>query len=239
MRRVLTAAAFAAFLPASAMAAPVTFFGENLTPGGTVSGDPATARASFLAGLAGGVGTEDFEGFSPGDATPLALSFPGSSGAITATLSGPGTDIDTGGAGRFPTSGSQYVETPGGGDFTIAFSAPIAAFGFYGTDLGDVSNDLVITLTDTDSNETSFTIDTAGSPSGSLIFWGFIDSMTSYTMIEFDNVPGSGDVFGFDDMTIGDAGQVTLDVPEPGALALFGLGLAGLGFARRRKRMAS
>jgi len=40
--------------------------------------------------------------------------------------------------------------------------------------------------------------------------------------------------FGFDDVTF-QAHMPTGDIPEPGTLALFGLGLAGLGFARRRR----
>lgn len=217
-----------------ALAAPITYFGENLTPGATVTGDPVTARTTFLAALAGGVGTEDFERFSNGAASPLTLSFPGSTGSIGATLTGTGTDIQSsGGFGRFATSGSNFVETPGGGDFDINFTAPIAAFGFFGTDLGDVGNDLQITLTDSNSVETMFTLDLSGTPNGGLIFWGFTDTAAQYTQISFDNVPGSGDVFGFDDMTIGDAGQV-VGASAPTMLALFGLGILGLGFARRK-----
>lgn len=221
-------------LTSAANAAPITYFGENLTPGATVTGDPAAARADFLAALSGGVGTEDFEGFAVGASTPLVLSFPGSTGNIGATLSGSASVQSGGGAGRFATSGSQYVETPGGGDFVIDFGAPIAAFGFFGTDLGDFGNDLEITLTDINAVETMFTLDLNGTPNGGLIFWGFTDTSNQYTQVSFDNVPGGSDVFGFDDMTIGDAGQI-IGVPETGSLALFGLGIAGLGFARRRK----
>ncbi len=39
--------------------------------------------------------------------------------------------------------------------------------------------------------------------------------------------------FGFDDVTF--QAHVSNRIPEPGTLALFGLGLAGLGFARRKK----
>lgn len=237
LKTIVAAGFTVGLLSGTANAAPVIYFGENLTPGGTVTGVPVTARASFLAALSGGVGTEDFEGFSLGDPAPLALSFPGSTGSITATLTGAGTDIHTGGSGRFPTSGNNYVETPGGGDFVIDFGSSIAAFGFYGTDLGDIGNDLVITLTDTNNVDTSFTVDVAGTPNGGLIFWGFTDTTTEYDRITFTNTPGTGDVFGFDDMTIGDLQQV-ITVSEPGMLASFGLGLIGLGFARRRKQTA-
>ncbi|MEO0632727.1 MAG: VPLPA-CTERM sorting domain-containing protein [Pseudomonadota bacterium] len=242
MKRILLAAALCFAGPQLATAAPFVFFGENLSPGGTVSGDPLTARTSFLGALSAGVGTEDFEGFASGTGTPLSLTFPGSSGAITATLSGTGTDIgSSGGAGRFATSGSNYVETPGGGDFVIDFSSAISAFGFYGTDLGDIGNDLVITLRNSVTSAlTALTVDVMGSPNGSLIFWGFTDTTESYDQITFDNVPGSGDVFGFDDMTIGDVTQIINPpgVPLPAAGWMLIAGLGGLGLMRRRRKAA-
>ena len=125
----------------SASAATLTFFGEDLSSsalvplGATPNAD--SARADFLANLTG-VGTEDFEGQS--GSAPLGLTFPGSSGSITATLGGgsgsvqsvtPGT---TNGAGRYATSGSNYWEVTAGGsgNFQITFSSAVAAFGFYG-----------------------------------------------------------------------------------------------------------
>ena len=66
------------------------FFGQDQSPNNMVppGGMAATARANFLAALSGGVGTETFEGFATGTNLPLNLSFPGSSGSITATLTG-------------------------------------------------------------------------------------------------------------------------------------------------------
>jgi len=136
--KYLATAALALCLPQIAQAAPITFFGEELAPGATVTGDPLTQRNLFVNTLAAGVGTESFE-----SATLPNISFPVSSGNVTATLSGGGASIEgSPGAGRFATSGSNYVETTGGGDFVIDFSSAIAAFGFYGTDIGDINNSL-------------------------------------------------------------------------------------------------
>ncbi len=131
----------------SAIALPTVFFGEDLNPGGVVplGGNAATARAQFLSQLVG-VGNEDFEGILEGTLPPINLSFPGSSGSITATLSSPSGGVcDTGsgtvgaigcnGFGRFPTSGDQWFHTTDA--FSIQFSSNVAAFGFYGTDIGD------------------------------------------------------------------------------------------------------
>ena len=118
---------------------PVTFFGEDIN----LSGDPDTriphpnsdaAQASFLANLSG-VQTETFEGFAPLSTSPLVVTFPD---AGIATITGFG-EVSSGnsGFGQYPISGDQFWLAPTGGDFVIEFSNPIAAFGFYGVDVGD------------------------------------------------------------------------------------------------------
>ena len=222
-----------------------TFIAQDNSPGSSIVGtDAAAARNDFLAALGGGVGTEDFEGIAVGTDAPLSLIFPGSTGSITATLTGGGAEIiGSPGSGRFATSGSNYVGTSSGGDFNIGFSSPIAAFGFFGTDLGDFGGDLILTL----SNGTTetITVPTSGAPNGALVFVGFTDNMNTYTSVGFTNT-GSADVFGFDDLTIGDIGQVTSTpppppppaaVPEPSSLAIWCMtGLLGIAYWRQRKR---
>jgi len=243
LTNLLLAAVVGMGLAGPSAAAPVTFFGENLTPGATVSGDPATAQSSFLATLSG-VGTEDFESIANGTSNP-SLTFPGSSGNITATLSGSGFVDPSPGAGRFATSGSNFFETEAGGNFSISFSSAISAFGFFGTDIGDFNNALSLELTKSGGGTETLNVgNTVGANNGSLLFFGFVDTAESYTSIAFNNDPGGTDVFGFDDMTIGDAGQIinppVIPLPAGLPLLLTGLGaIGGVGALRRRKIKAA
>lgn len=232
-----------------------TFFGEDLnssssTPLSLIPNSSA-AEASFLSFLSG-VGTETFESQSTGAGVPLVLTFPG---AGNATLSGgngvvaavtPGT---TNGFGRYsvPSATSSKfwsVEAGGSGNFTITFSAPIAALGFYGVDIGDFGGQLTLGV---NSNVLTVanTIGTGGSTDGSVLFYGLIAGVgEEFSSVVFNTTTGSGDVFAFDNFTVGSREQVcepgtpgcgNSSVPEPATLALFGLALAGLGVARKRK----
>ena len=89
------------------------------------------AQNSFFNNLTG-VSTETFEEFNNGESN-LNVTFPGS--GITANLSG-GTIQNFSSAGRFAISSPNYYNADTS-TFAINFTAPIAAFGFYGTDIGD------------------------------------------------------------------------------------------------------
>lgn len=245
MNHLSTLGIAAALFAASAQAAPVVFFGENQAPAQIATGTPATARASFLGNLTG-VGVETFEGQTTGAAAPLALTFPGSAGNITATLSGTGVVFQTpSAAGRFNTTGASAAPVAGKwwqveGTFEIAFSSAISAFGFYGTDIGDFNGQVTIALTDTDNITTVLNSgNTINAANGSLMFWGIVDTVKSYTKVTFGNTSQNGsDFFGFDDMVIGDRQQIRPPngVPEPGILALLALGLVGAGTMGRRRQ---
>jgi hypothetical protein len=230
----------AALLLATAMSAnavPIIFFGEDVNAGGSLPvTNSAAAEAAFLSNLIG-VSTEDFEALALGDNFPIAVTF----GPDVATLTGSNTIATTGIlgvplSGRFAISGSQYLNlgTLDAPSFTLAFSSPQAAFGFYGTDIGDFTGQLAIKLDG--GAEIAIPHTNPDAPDGSALFWGVIDTDTPFTTVEFVNVGGGtfDDAFGFDDFTIGRVSQV-VPAPEPATLALFGLGLAGLGLARRRK----
>jgi hypothetical protein len=217
-------------------AAPVIYFGEDLNAGTTVGPNATAARNAFLGSLSG-VGTEDFESFASGTSAPLNLSFPGSIGSIGATLTSTGgVETRTGtNAGRFATSGNSYLRVPSGDNFTITFDTAVSAFGFLGTDIGDfVPSNMVLTLTDSSNVSTQQIVNhTIGNADNNVLFWGFTDLGNTYTSISFSN-PGGGDIFGFDDMTIGDQEQIVA-VSEPGMLAVFGLALLAFGMVRRRR----
>ncbi|WP_027191406.1 PEP-CTERM sorting domain-containing protein [Fundidesulfovibrio putealis] len=216
-----------------------TFMGEDLGLGeGTrLNSYPnaSSANAAFLSNLVG-VGAEKFESFSTGASAPLNVLF---SNGVTATLNGTGSiatvSSGTNGFGRYPISGSNYYEASG--VFSIDFSAPIVAFGFYGIDIGDFNGQ--VTATTLNGSSHLYNVGNSMNISGgSVLFWGLIDTLNPFTSITFGNTNAGTDFFGFDDFTIGTIQQVAA-TPEPGTMVLMGLGAVGAFFLKRRHGRAA
>jgi hypothetical protein len=244
-------------LASTAGAAPTVVFAELLSPSParTVQGAPLTTRTSFENSLVD-LRRLDFENLDVGTTNrPTSFSFVGAGGTTTANLSLSDYCANSSaqrcgvsnvsGVGRYNTTGATADAASNGkwwdadGGFTLSFTDPITAFGFYGTDFGDLLGVLSIDLFREGTNSTAETVSvkhTATSASaGGLVFWGFEDAV-GYKTIRFNIAqkstdPNDFDVFGFDDMVIGRRASV----PEPATLALAALSLGTLVATRRRR----
>jgi hypothetical protein len=260
---LLTIVSLIVFSTTSTFAAIQTYFGEDLMKGAGLPlpsyPNAAAAEAEFLSKLVG-VGTETFEALSEGATRILSLNF---LGAGTATL-----DVGIGKVISLPqgqaTTDGRYgitndrgpekfldVEAGGRGPFFINFSQPIAAFGFYGIDIGDFSGELRL---QTNTGLLSVPHTASRRAEGAVLFFGFIATTAAETVssIAFRTSTGAGDYFGFDDLTIASLQQVqsraqpqnqqrslppTKANPEPASLLLWGTLIAFVGLlADVRKR---
>ena len=193
-------------VPVTSSSTVKVFFGEDLSPNGHINSD--RAKQQFFSHLIS-PGTEDFEAYSDGETAPLTVNF-GASGSAVLTGAGNVEDGETS-ANQKPTSGSKFW-LANSGDFTINFTKPISAFGFYGTDIGDFGGSLILNYSD-GTNKSIYvgnSVTNNGSTSSSTLYFGFIekDLRKAFRSITFENTYSGSDVFGFDDITIARAAQI-------------------------------
>ncbi len=124
--------------------------------------------------------------------------------------------------GRFATSPSKWLDSMDAQKVKFTPDGENNAVGFFMTDPNDSGGRFSI-------NGADFAFsDVFGKSlgSGGLFYISLydVDGLDSFEIISND----SNDGYGIDDVTVG-------RVPEPGTLALLGLGLAGLGFSYRRR----
>ncbi|TQV73260.1 PEP-CTERM sorting domain-containing protein [Denitrobaculum tricleocarpae] len=113
----------------------------------------------------------------------------------------------------------------GGAPLTLTWTFPVPAIGF----IADFGSTSLIDVT-IPGSDVFFDINTVmGAASGA---FGLINSQTPFTQIQF-SIQGTGlGRFSIDNLRFAAAPSMAA-VPEPGTLALFGLGLAGFALARR------
>ncbi|MCY7316097.1 MAG: hypothetical protein LH480_10870, partial [Rubrivivax sp.] len=218
----LLAVAAAALVAGSAQAY-TTFNGVDANGAETVlalTPNASAAEAAFRSNLVG-TGTETFESLAIGDSAPLSLSF-GIAG--TATLTGGSGRVrgnssnQTNTFGRYSVpGGNRFWEVTAGGEntFVVSFSQDVAAFGFYGIDIGDFEGTLSLEFL----NGTGGVIGTqnvnaaaGGVANASVLYFGVLAAGDAelFRGVRFVTTGGIGssDVFAFDSFTIAAKEQV-------------------------------
>ncbi len=222
----------------------------------SINSDAGAAEAAFLGSLLSGTATETFDdeatnGNAVIDASldqqhqwrDRASSYSTDVGTFTLTsagqsLSNPHNDelmIEgrmTGEFGRqILEDGDYWLDSNDAREVVWTLGAPLSgsfnAFGFQLADASDISANL--TLSFSDGSSSNWDMINYSQPNGNLKYVTVTsDQDILGGTLTFSNST-SNDGWGVDNITVG-----TVNVPEPGSLLLMGLGMLGLGAARRR-----
>jgi hypothetical protein len=255
-RKISVAVAGTALLVACSANAALTWFGEDIDGGSVPSrfADSQAARSAFLAS-AGFTGTESFESYTTGDGLmagarpPFVMDF----GVLSARITSGFGHVEVWEhalGGRYPVTGRNYLLMVGHPQLAtfvdVAFAAPVRAFGFSATDVGDYAESLSLAVTTlrggTTVLEIPHTRDSLDA-NAAVFFFGIV-SDDPIASVRIANAPISAGtpIVAFDDMIAApavdpDLGGFKLPVPEAsmGLLMATGLGVVALRY-RRRKR---
>jgi hypothetical protein len=243
-RNVFAAAAVTMLMSSQMASAALTVY--------TMEGDSSSGFVGALA--AGTLKIEDFESLG-GESPPVALPFGGAS--ALATLSGPDKVSTADLNGRHSVQGGSNYWAGGAEPFEITFDTSLRAFGFWGTDIGDFSTDCPSPTAGCTSNGGALRVEFYKSgpngdelvdfevidgvdSNGSELFRGYVASSAdmSFYKVKFINLQTGWDGQGFDRLMFGevtDQPPPPNGTPEPGMLALLGLGMLGVVATRRRR----
>jgi len=154
-------------------------------------------------------------------------------------------DQDAGGSGNFANEPSPdtIMFWLSGGSSVMNFAAGFdTGFSFYYTSSVAATVNVYSGLNGTGSVLGSLNLSAqyndncSGDPSGTFCNWDAIGVSFAGIAKSID-FSGTANQTGYDDITFGSA-TPGVPVPEPGTLALLGLGLAGLGISRRKRNLA-
>ena len=201
-----------------------------------------TDRAAFDAAVSGltnvSSSTLDFDGLSAG----TTIADGGTVDGITfnySELASFGIDMQVS-TGFDTTSGSNFLGTTDadlfldGDNFSLDFG-PVNAIGMYFISADPMFDD-DITLTAGGATASLVASDEQSlfADGGVAFFLGIIDDAATFTSASIETIGLGAFLYNVDDIVTAKANPPVVGVAEPGILALFALGLVGLGFSRRR-----